>query len=166
LSGTTRCPGHRLLQKTDHDMSTTEDKSPMSRTVVRRDGAGPVAPYNPGIIAGRLLYTAGCVGIDYSKNALVPGGIEPETRQAMTNLGAILTKAGSDFDKVVKITILLADIADRAAVNDIYKTYFRDRTYYPSRTVYQAAALPLEARIEIEAVAIVGEVQHQKEIHE
>jgi len=141
---------------------SAEDKSPVTRTVVRLSGAPPVAPYNPGVIAGRLLYTAGCVGIDYSKNALVPGGIEPETRQAMTNLGTILTKAGSDFDKVVKITILLADIAEWGAVNEIYKTYFRDSTYYPSRTAYQAAALPMGARIEIEAVAIVGEVQHQQ----
>jgi len=143
-------------------MSAQDKSVPITRTVVRLSANPPVAPYNPGVIADRLLFTAGCVGIDYSVNALVPGGIEPETKQAMTNLGAILTKAGSDFDKVVKVTILLADIADWGRVNEIYKTYFRDSTYYPSRTAYQAAALPMGARVEIEAIAIVGEVQHQQ----
>jgi len=132
-----------------------------TRTVVRLSGAPPVAPYNPGVIAGNLLYTAGCVGIDYEVNKLVPGGIEPETKQAMANLGAILKAGGSDFDKLVKVTVLLADIADWPKVNEIYKTYFRDSIYYPSRTAYQAGALPMGARIEIEAVAIVGEVEHK-----
>jgi len=152
----------KTLQVSILKMSAEDNSVPVTRTVVRLSGSAPVAPYNPGVIAGRLLFTAGCVGIDYSTNALVPGGLEPETKQAMTNLGAILSKAGSDFDKVVKVTILLADIADWGKVNDIYKTYFRDSTYYPSRTAYQAAALPMGARIEIEAVAIVGEVQHQR----
>ena len=144
-------------------MFNEDPKVPVSRAVVRLTAAEPVAPYNPGIIVGgRMVFTAGCVGIDYSTNALVPGGLEPETRQAMANLGTILTKAGSDFDKVVKVTILLADIADWGKVNDIYKTYFRDSIYYPSRTAYQAAALPMGARIEIEAIAIVGEVNHQQ----
>jgi len=74
-------------------MSAEDLSVPVTRTVVRLAGAAPVAPYNPGIIAGRLLFTAGAVGIDYSKNALVPGGLEPETRQAMDNLGAVLKKS-------------------------------------------------------------------------
>jgi len=115
------------------------------------------APYNQAIVADRLIYTAGCVGVG-PDGKLAPGGITAETEQAMKNIGEILKAANSGFDRLVKVTILLADIADWPTVNDVYKQFFTESNHYPARTAYQAGALPMNARIEIEAVAIQGKV--------
>jgi len=77
----------------------------------------------------------------------------------LKNLGAVLKASNSGFDKVVKVTVLMGDIADWPIVNDIYKSYFTDPSKYPARTAFQAGKLPVGARIEIEAVAICGEVK-------
>jgi len=132
--------------------------TPVVRTVIKAPGLfTSSAPYNQAIVADRLIYTAGCLGMD-GDGKLVPGGIKAETEQAMKNIGEILKAAGSGFDRVVKVTILLADIADWPAVNDVYKTFFAESSHYPARTAYQAGAIPLNGRIEIEAVAIQGKV--------
>jgi len=136
------------------------------RTVVRTDAVPRgLAPYNQAVIVDKLVYTAGCVGLDVKTGALAPGGIKPETEQALQNLGAILDAAGSSFENVVKVTILLADIADWPTVNELYVKYFTNPDYYPARTAYQAGALPLGARIEIEAVGMIGKVTNNKMIH-
>ncbi|CAI8027787.1 2-iminobutanoate/2-iminopropanoate deaminase [Geodia barretti] len=85
------------------------------------------------------------------------GDTEEQTRQALTNMGAILEEAGSSFKNVVKVTVLLDDINDFTRVNDVYKTFFTDKQ--PARAAYQVANLPKAAKVEIEAIAIVGEVQ-------
>jgi len=145
-------------------MASSDSDAPVVRTIVRAPGVtAPQAPYSHAVIADRLIFTAGNVGLDPTTNKLVPGGIKAETEQALTNIGAILTAAGSSYDKVVKVTILLADIADWPVVNEIYKQYFKSDTIYPARTAYQAAALPLGSRIEIEAVAITGPVVEGKQ---
>lgn len=77
-----------------------------------------------------------------------------EAKQAFTNLGEILKAADCDFTNVVKTSVFLADIKDFASVNNIYKQYFKSN--FPARAAYQVAALPLGARIEIEAVAVTG----------
>jgi len=140
-------------------MASPSDSTPVVRTIVRTDAVlAPLAPYSQGVIADKIVYTAGCVGIDVNTGKLVPGGIKPEAEQALKNVGAVLRAAGSDFNNVVKVTVLLADIADWPTVNEIYSKYFTDSAHYPARTAYQAGALPLGSRIEIEAVGIIGEV--------
>lgn len=116
------------------------------------------APYNQAVVAGNLIYTAGCLGIT-KEGQLAPGGITAEAEQALKNLEAILRAANSNFNQVVKVTVLLADIADWPTVNEVYKKFFTDPTKYPARTAYQAGALPLGAKIEIELVAIRGDVK-------
>jgi len=134
----------------------------VTRTIVLTEAvAKPLAPYSQGVIADKMVYTAGCVGMDVSTGKLVPGGIKPEAEQALKNIGSILRAAGSDFANVVKVTVLLADINDWPAVNEIYKTYFTDSEHYPARTAYQVGALPLGSRIEIEAVGIIGAVANR-----
>ncbi|XP_071166460.1 2-iminobutanoate/2-iminopropanoate deaminase-like isoform X3 [Mytilus edulis] len=91
-----------------------------------------------------------------STGNLVSGGVVPETEQALRNMGAVLGAAGADFNNIVKATVLLQNMNDFAAVNDVYVKYFPKN--YPARAAYQVAALPKGAQVEIEAVAILGEI--------
>ena len=85
---------------------------------------------------------------------IVPGGVEEQTRQAMQNVGHILQKSGMDFSAVIKTTILMADMADFAAVNGVYQEFLGD--HKPARSAFQVAGLPKGGRVEIEAVAVAG----------
>ncbi|KAH9489300.1 hypothetical protein Btru_057040 [Bulinus truncatus] len=116
----------------------------------------PRAPYSQGVQAGNTLYISGQIGLSPETKELVPGGAVAETEQALKNIGAILEAAGSSYDNVVKCTVLLQNIENFAAVNEVYAKYFPN--IKPARAAYQVAALPLGANVEIEAVAIVGEI--------
>jgi len=121
---------------------------------VHTDGAPKaVGPYSQAIKTGDLVFTAGQVGLDPATGKLVPGGVEAEAARAMKNLAAVLEAAGSGLGQVVKTTIFLADIADFQVVNGVYAAAFGE--HRPARSTVQAGALPLGARVEIEAVALV-----------
>ena len=109
-----------------------------------------VGPYSQAIMVDRFVYTAGQVGLDPRTGKLVEGGLEAETRQALANLAAIFAAAGGGLDRVVKTTVFLADMRDFPAMNAIYADAFGE--HRPARSTVQAAALPLGARVEIEAV--------------
>ena len=83
----------------------------------------------------KTLYIAGCIGFDPKTMEIVGGGVEAETSQALTNMGAVLKAAGCTHNNVVKTTVLLNDIKDSAAVNEVYKKFFP--THYPARTGFQ-----------------------------
>ena len=119
--------------------------------IIPQGGAKPLAPYSPGIRYGDLLFTAGQIGLDPKSQKLVSGGAAAEAQQAMENLRSILEAAGASFDALLKVTIFLVDIADYAAVNEVYGKYFSDAP--PARSAVQVAALPAGAAVEIEAVA-------------
>jgi reactive intermediate/imine deaminase len=108
-------------------------------------------PFSPAVRAGGLLFLAGKLGTD-STGKLAPGGIQAETRQAMENIGIELTKAGSSFDRVVKCTIFLADMAEWAAMNEVYAPFFPEGKR-PARTAVAVSGLALDARVEIECIA-------------
>lgn len=111
----------------------------------------PVGPYSQAIRANGFVFASGQIGLDPQTGKLVPGGIGPETRQAMENLKAVLTAAGSDLSRVVKATVFLRDMADFSQFNAIYGPYFGEGP--PARSTFQVAALPLGASVEIEVVA-------------
>merc|ERR1711970_1075926 len=115
-----------------------------------------IGPYNQAVQVNSTLYISGQIGFIPSTMEVVGGGVVEEARQALTNMGNILEAANCTFDNVVKTTVLLADINDFAAVNEVYKEFFRSN--YPARAAYQAAALPRGAKVEIEAVAVVGDI--------
>lgn len=127
----------------------------MKKVVQTHDAPQPIGPYSQAIRAGDLLFTSGQVGIDFSTGKLVKGGVQAETRRSMENLRAVLKAAGSDFSRVVKSTLFLADMADFAEVNRVYGEFFASEP--PARSTFQVAALPLGARIEIEMVALCGD---------
>ncbi len=126
----------------------------MSHRAIHTDGApAAIGPYSQAVVSGELVFTAGQIGLDPATGAMVEGGVEAQAHRALTNLGAVLEAAGSGFDRVVKTTVFVADMADYKAVNAVYAQYFQ--APFPGRSAVQAAALPAGALVEIEAVARV-----------
>jgi len=128
-------------------------QTPKKEVIVPKGGAKPVAPYSPGIRVGQFVFTAGQIALDPETGQLVEGGVEVETRQALTNLRAILEAAGSDLDHTVKVTVFLNDMDDFGEVNEVYGTFFKEDP--PARSAVQSPKLPLGAQVMIEAVALV-----------
>lgn len=110
-----------------------------------------VGPYSQAIEADGTLYISGQLPVDGATGTM-PATIEEQTHQSLTNLGHILREAGYDYTDVIKTTVLLDSIADFAAMNAIYATYFT--TDMPARMCYEVAKLPMGAKVEIDAVAI------------
>jgi len=116
----------------------------------------PVGPYNQAVLAGGLLFCSGQIALDPGSGLMVgEGDVEAETRQALANLQAVLTAAGSSPARVVRTTVYLADLADFARVNAIYAELF-GQGVSPARACIQAAALPKGARVEIDCIALAG----------
>ncbi|XP_012372693.1 2-iminobutanoate/2-iminopropanoate deaminase-like [Octodon degus] len=111
----------------------------------------PIGAYSQAVLVDRTLYISGQVGLDPVSGRLVPGGVV-EAKQVLTNMGEILKAADCSFSNVVKTTIFLADINDFAAVNEIYKQYFK--SHFPAPVAYQVVTLPIGTRVEIEGVAV------------
>jgi reactive intermediate/imine deaminase len=114
-----------------------------------------VGPYNQAVRAGGWLWCSGQIALDPASGALVGAGdVVAETRQALRNLQAVLREAGIGPDRVVRTTVYLADLADFATVNGIYAEVFGGAVA-PARACVQVAALPMGARVEIDAVAFL-----------
>ena len=111
-----------------------------------------IGPYSIAITTGDLVFTSGQLGLDPATGNLVPGGIEAETRQALTNLKHVLGDAGSGLEQVVKTVVFLKDMAEFTKMNAVYAEFFTGNP--PARSTVQAAALPKGGAVEIEAVAI------------
>jgi 2-iminobutanoate/2-iminopropanoate deaminase len=125
----------------------------MKKKVVSSDKAPKaIGPYSQGIEAGGFIFMSGQIPLDPTTGDMVRGGIEAETRRVLDNLKAVLQSQGLDMDAVVKTTIFLADMGDFATVNEVYGSYFGEVP--PARSTIQVGALPKNARIEIEAVAL------------
>ena len=110
------------------------------------------APFSPAVKVGNMLYLAGQLGTDHGK--LVAGGIGPETKQALTNIKTVVEANGSDMEHVVKCTVFLADIKEWPAMNDVYRTMFTAGKF-PARSAFGTTGLALDARTEIECIAVV-----------
>lgn len=127
----------------------------MDRTVITSQNAPKaIGPYSVAIRTGNLVFTAGQIGLDPVSGALVPGGVQAETRQALTNLKNVLADAGSGMERVVKTTVFLRDMADFSAMNAVYGEFFPENP--PARSTIAVAGLPRGGAVEIEVIAIVG----------
>jgi 2-iminobutanoate/2-iminopropanoate deaminase len=125
----------------------------MDKKVVTSNRApNVIGPYSVAIRTGNLVFTSGQLGLDPATGNLVPGGIEAETRQVLTNLRYVLVDAGSGLEQVVKTIVFLKDMTDFSKMNAVYAEFFPENP--PARSTIQAAALPKGGAIEIEAVAI------------
>ena len=124
------------------------------REVISTDAApAAVGPYSQAIKAGELVFTAGQIGTDPASGELAGDDVQEQAAQALANLRAILEAAGSGMDRLVKVTVYLADIADWPAVNEIYAREVPQP--FPARSAFAVRDLPKGARVEIEAVAAV-----------
>ena len=125
----------------------------MSKSVLNSSRIPPaVGPYSQAVRAGDFIFCSGIIGLSPETGSLVQGGLEVEVRQALDNLSTLLEDIGSDLQSVVKTTVFLADMADFAAFNELYAEHFS--TDPPARSTIQVAALPLGARIEVEAIVL------------
>ena len=126
----------------------------MPKKIIRSENApAPVASYSQAVQVGNLVFLSGQIALDPQTGQIVPGGVTEETRQVLDNLGAVLAAASASFKEVVKVTVYLADIGEFQAFNEVYAKYFTEEP--PARVTIAAAGLPRNARVEIEAVALV-----------
>jgi reactive intermediate/imine deaminase len=125
----------------------------MGKQVIHTTAApAAIGPYSQAIRAGNTVYLSGQIGLDPATAALSES-TEAQARQVFANLRAVAEASGGSLDDIVKLTILLMDLADFAKVNEIMAGYFKQP--YPARATYQVAGLPRGARIEIEAVLVL-----------
>ncbi len=130
----------------------------MERTIVRTDQApAAIGPYSQAVVVPmgdrKMIFCSGQIPLDPVTGAMIDGDIAAQTRQVLENLGAVLAAANATFANVVRTTIFLADMADFTAVNAVYGERFT--TDAPARATVQAARLPRDARVEIDAIAVV-----------
>lgn len=131
-----------------HAITTTQAPSavgPYSQAVATGQSTGPTS--------GETVYVSGQIPLDPATGTLVDGGIQAQAERVLTSIGAILAAAGLGYGDVVKTTVLLADINDFAAVNEVYARFFTGPVL-PARAAFQVAALPKGADVEIEAIAV------------
>lgn len=125
----------------------------MSNIAIHTEHApAAIGPYSQAVQAGNTIYVSGQLPIDPATGAFAGEDITAQTRQSLNNIKAILAEAGADMSNVVKTTVLLANIADFAAMNAVYAEFFT--APFPARAAFQAAALPKNALVEIECVAV------------
>lgn len=124
----------------------------MKKIVATTAAPAAIGPYSQGVSFGDFVITSGQLGIDPTAGTLVSGDITGQTRQALTNVKAILEAAGSSMDRVVKTTVFLRDMDDFAAMNAVYAEFFTEGSY-PARSAVQVARLPKDAVVEVEAMA-------------
>ena len=114
---------------------------------------GAIGPYSQAVTAGGFVFTSGQIPINPASGQFVSGGISEQTEQVLKNLAAVLEAAGSGLDRVVKITVFLASMDEFAAMNEVYGRFFSSKP--PARATVQAARLPRDARVEIDAIALI-----------
>ncbi len=124
----------------------------MSQKIHTDKAPKAIGPYSQAVVSGNMLYTSGQIAINPASGEVEASDVEGQTLQVMKNLGAVLEAAGSSFDKAVKTTCFLADIADFAAFNKIYGEYF---TSNPARSCVAVRDLPKGVLVEVEVIAEV-----------
>lgn len=142
-----------LTQTGTAQPSTDPAPGPLARRVIRPEKFPNTGlPYSPGILVGDTLYLSGQLGRDPATAKLVPGGIEAETRQALTNLREVLRAANMDFANVVSVTTYIHSFDDFSKFNSVYREAFPVDP--PARATVQVAGLNLDARVEIQMIAV------------
>jgi reactive intermediate/imine deaminase len=123
------------------------------QTIQSPDAPAAIGPYSQAIRVGNTVYLSGQIGLDPKTGQLVEG-TEAQAHQVFRNLRAVATAAGGSLDDMVKVSVLLVDLAEFAKVNEIMASYFK--TPYPARATYQVAGLPRGARIEVEGIVALS----------
>jgi 2-iminobutanoate/2-iminopropanoate deaminase len=125
----------------------------MKKPIFSQKAPAPVGPYSQAVQVGSFVFASGHLGIDPADGSMPPD-VVLQTRRAMDNLLAVLAEAGVSPEDIVKTTVFLADMDDFAIVNGIYETYFLGD--FPARSCVQVSRLPKDAKVEVEAVAVLA----------
>lgn len=123
----------------------------MKKVLSTSNAPAAIGPYSQAVCADKLVFVSGQLPIDPATGEFAGADITSQTRQSLANIKSILESGGLNMSNVVKVTVLLQDIADFAAMNEVYGTFFEGDC--PARAAYQVAALPKAALVEIEAIA-------------
>jgi 2-iminobutanoate/2-iminopropanoate deaminase len=126
----------------------------MPEAVATSAAPAAIGPYSQAVKAGGFLFVSGQIPLDPRTGGLVDGDVRAQTRRVLENLGGIIAEAGGSFDRVVKTTVYLVDMADFPAMNEVYAHAFGE--HKPARSTMAVAALPRGVRVEIDVVAVVG----------
>ena len=124
----------------------------MKKIISTDKAPAAIGPYSQAVEVNGMIFTSGVIPIDPATGELVSGGIEVQAEQAIKNLAALLTEAGTSTEKTIKTTVFIKDMNDFAKVNEIYAKYFT--TDFPARSCVEVARLPKDVLIEIEAIAV------------
>jgi 2-iminobutanoate/2-iminopropanoate deaminase len=122
--------------------------------VATSDAPKAIGPYSQAVIHHGILYASGQIPLDPATGELVTGDFATQARRVLDNIGAVLQAGGSSFDRVLKATVYVADLANFQTLNAIYAEYFGE--HKPARSTVQAAALPKGATVEIDVIALAG----------
>lgn len=126
----------------------------MKKIIETKNAPSAVGPYSQAVEINGTLYISGQVPLDPNTGKVVEGGIKEQTEQVMKNVSAILEAAGYSLSQVVKSTVLLSDISDFKAMNEVYSAYYPAEQ--PARAAYAVKDLPLGVKVEIESIAVKG----------
>jgi 2-iminobutanoate/2-iminopropanoate deaminase len=121
------------------------------RTVSTSRAPAAIGPYSQAVVYGELVLTSGQIGLDPETGEMVPGDVAAQTERALASLAAVLEKAGSSLEGVLRTTVYLTDMTDYAAMNEVYARCFSSRP--PARSCVAVAQLPKGALVEIDALA-------------
>ncbi|KAJ8580658.1 YjgF-like protein [Rhizopogon salebrosus TDB-379] len=122
--------------------------------VATTNAPSAIGPYSQAIKAGDFVFVSGCIPLVPSTMQIVEGGIEEQTKQALTNLKAVLEASASSVGKVVKTTVFLKNMEDFATVNKIYEEFFSSSEHKPARSAVEVARLPKDVLFEIECISV------------
>jgi 2-iminobutanoate/2-iminopropanoate deaminase len=127
----------------------------MKKIISTNEAPAAVGPYSQAVRVGSMVFCAGQIPLDPKTAQIVSEDIGEQTRRVLDNITAVLKAEGLTFEHIVKTTIFLTDLGDFQAVNEIYGSYFKSQP--PARSTVQVAALPKDANVEIEVIAMAGE---------
>jgi reactive intermediate/imine deaminase len=145
--------GFGVARATEQAAPVTPLKETVNGITYHMPYGRPTRPFTPAVQTGNLLFLAGQIGTSAaSPSAVVPGGIQAETRQTLLNIKDVLEKSGSSMEHVVKCTAFLSDMKEWDAMNEVYATFFPN--HKPARSAFGATGLALNAKVEIECIAV------------
>jgi 2-iminobutanoate/2-iminopropanoate deaminase len=125
----------------------------LKELVTAAGAAKAIGPYSPALKIGNLVFLSGSIPLDPVSGQLVEGGIQEQTTRVMENIKALLEAAGANFSHVARTTVFMVDLAEFAAMNEIYASYFQ--APYPARSTVQVVRLPRDVRVEIDVIAVI-----------
>ena len=124
----------------------------MRELVTAAGAAKAIGPYSPALKVGNMMFLSGSIPLDPVSGQVVAGDITAQTRRVMDNIKALLDAGGADFSTVVRTTVFMVDLAEFAAMNEVYAGYFT--APYPARSTVQVVKLPKDVRVEIDVIAV------------